>query len=136
MIIYTIGKRIKNFVRVKIFSQNKEAPPLQRTKEFRYTTYNDSEIKEGAVKWYHKNGNLKAECYYTNNKLEGLSIFYYPDGTTQAKENYKNGELDGLSKRYYESGNVMSEEYYKNGKILFKRVINLECEITTETNYD
>ena len=82
------------------------------------------------VRWYHDNGNVKAECRYKNNKLEGISCFFYESGRLKAKENYKDNKLEGMSKKYYETGSVKSEEYYKKGTLLFKRVFNLNGDIT------
>ncbi|GEM_PF-6532452 len=124
MIFYSVGKRVKEFVKVII---NPSA--LQKRDEKSMNSNTRTEI--------HKfpNGEKKAELKYVNNELNGLSTFYFENGIIRAREHYKDGKLDGLSKKYYENGKLMSEEFYRNGKLLFKRVFSLDGAVTSETRF-
>ena len=55
---------------------------------------------------YYKNGQLKFDCNYDNNKLQGLSKEYYETGQLKAANNYKDGKWEGLCKEYYEDGQL------------------------------
>jgi MORN variant repeat protein len=63
---------------------------------------------------YYKNGQLKFDCNYDNNKLQGLSKEYYESGQLKAANNYKDGKWEGLCKEYYEDGQLRLEYNYKN----------------------
>lgn len=135
MIIYSIGKRIKNFIKVKVFDSNqsiKSAPSIIYKVNVGAPL---KKVKDGKVVYYYESGKIKAECNYSNYKLEGISVYFFEDGKVKAKEFYKDGALEGLSKRYYNNGIVNSEEYYKKGVLLFKRVFSLDGSITTESQY-
>ena len=130
MIVYTIGKRIKNFFKAYIIKGDHGEDLKIIDGESLWNNPFQQIKKDGLVRWYHDNGNVKAECRYKNNKLEGISCFFYESGRLKAKENYKDNKLEGMSKKYYETGSVKSEEYYKKGTLLFKRVFNLNGDIT------
>ena len=135
MIIYSIGKRIKNFIKVKVFNSQKN---IKSSPSIVYkVNVGDSpkKIEEGKVVYYYESGKIKAECNYKNYQLDGISNYFFENGKIKAKECYKDGALEGLSKRYYMNGIVNSEEYYKKGILMFKRVFNLDGSVTTETQY-
>ncbi|MAT58321.1 MAG: hypothetical protein K8F60_14915 [Melioribacteraceae bacterium] len=135
MIIYSISKRIKNFLKVKILNST---PNLNEQPSVVYRVNigeSPKKIKEGKVVYYYENGKIKAECNYKNYKLDGISNYYFQNGKIKAKEFYREGALEGLSKRYHDNGAVSCEEYYKKGILLFKRVFNLDGSVTTETQY-
>jgi antitoxin component YwqK of YwqJK toxin-antitoxin module len=127
MIFYSIGKRVKNFVKVII------NPRAFRKRELGTTYTGEGEVKVETLKF--QNGKIKAELRYVNGKLNGISTMYYPSGVIKARENYKNGVLEGLTKRYYEQGQLMSEEFYRNGRLLYKRVFSLDGTLTGERRY-
>ncbi|MFH1197337.1 MAG: hypothetical protein V1720_16685 [bacterium] len=129
MIIYSIGKRIKDFLRVRIFSKSSKTTVVHNR-----NTIGDEPVDSGLRTeiWHYDNGKIKAELTYNKKKLEGISTFYYESGRIKAKENYKEGKLDGLTKRYYEIGSVESEEYYRNGTMLFRRLFSLKGTLTKE----
>lgn len=85
-----------------------------------YKVSNSSEIsknkKNGLVKTYYDNGNIKTEKYYKKGVKSGISREYDENGNLIIEENYRNGELDGLQKLYSEGGILLSETNYKNGK--------------------
>ncbi len=127
MIFYSIGKRVKNFVKVII------NPRALRLREGRGNYSDKSNVKIEELKY--PNGKIKAKLRYENGKLNGISIMYYPNGVIKAKENYKDGLLDGLTKRFYEQGQVMSEEFYRRGKLRYKRVFSLDGTLTGERRF-
>ncbi len=126
MIFYSVGKRVKDFVRVIL------NPAALRAREGR-----DGAKGANRKRIVHKypNGKVKAELIYVNGKLNGISTMYYPSGIIKSRENYSNGVLEGLANYYYENGKLMREEFYKNGHLLFKRIFNLDGSITSETKY-
>ncbi len=127
MIFYSIGKRVKNFVKVII------NPRAYRKRMSGETVTEDGNVTVETHKY--PNGNIKAELRYVNGKLNGLSTMYYPNGKIKARENYSDGLLDGLTKRYYEQGQLMSEEFYRRGKLLYKRVFSLDGTLTGERRF-
>jgi antitoxin component YwqK of YwqJK toxin-antitoxin module len=127
MIFYSIGKRVKNFVKVII------NPRAFRKRELGETYAGDGDVK--IEKHKYPNGKIKAELRYVNGKLNGISTMYYPNGIIKARENYRDGLLDGLTKRYYEQGQLMSEEFYRHGKLMYKRVFSLDGTLTGERRF-
>ena len=79
---------------------------------------------ENVEKLYYKNGNIKKECWYKNDKLhkdnELAIIEYDENGNIESEYWYKNNEWhrdNGPAIIYhYENGNIKSEYWYKNGK--------------------
>ncbi len=106
---FSIGKRLKNFLKIKVYYFSKKIKNL----------YRKNEIQEGETsgykRWYFPNGAIKAEFYVINGKVEGIANLFYESGAIKAKEFYKADKLNGLSKWYYESGELKSEKYYKDG---------------------
>ncbi|MGD8779355.1 MAG: hypothetical protein PVH88_10390 [Ignavibacteria bacterium] len=134
MIVYSVGKRIKNFFKAWIIKRDYGEEVKIIDGESLWKNPFKQVKKHGLVRWYHSNGKIKAECRYNDNKLEGISCFYYESGRLKAKENYKDNKLEGMSKKYYETGGVKSEEYYKKGTLLFKRVFDLNGDVTLISN--
>ncbi len=131
MIVYSIGKRIKNFFKAYIIKRGLgQDIKVIDGKSLLNNPFKQVK-KDGLIRWHHDNGNVKAECRYINNKLEGISCFFYESGRLKAKENYRNNKLEGVTKRYYENGAVKSEEHYKLGTLLIKRVFDLSGVITS-----
>lgn len=130
MILYSIGKRIKNFISVKVLSDFKIQPDkIISGEEF---LKNKDKISDGIVCWHYDDGKIKSECSYKNNMLNGISTHYYKSGKVKAKENYKENKLEGLSIYYYESGRLMSEENYRSGKLINRRTFDSAGKITIE----
>lgn len=114
MLIHSIGKRIKDFLYVKVLGVPEKRQEIIMEDHMPEVKKEESRVE----KWFYKSGGIKAECYYVKDKLEGISCYYYESGHIQAKENYKDGNLDGLTKRYHENGNIKFEEYYHGGKLV------------------
>lgn len=115
MIIFSIGKRIKDYSKVKIYSFVKKLKSHSGDDMFKEEL--PSEIK----RLYYPNGSIKLETYHKNGKLEGIANYYYESGGLKAREFYKDNTLHGLSKWYYESGEIKSERYYKDGNLTIKK---------------
>jgi antitoxin component YwqK of YwqJK toxin-antitoxin module len=125
MIFYSVGKRVKDFVKVIL------NPAALKRRE------NNTESSGTVKRVVHKypNGKVKGELIYKNGKLNGISTLFHENGSIKSRENYKDGVLDGLAKYYYEGGKIMREEFYRNGHLLFKRVFSLDGSVTSETKY-
>lgn len=130
MILYSIGKRIKNFISVKVLSDFK----VKKDKIISGEEYlkNKDKITDGIVCWYYDDGNIKSECSYKAGVLNGISVHFYKSGKVKAKENYKQNKLEGLSIHYFENGRLMSEENYRNGKLISRRAFDEFGKITIE----
>ncbi len=90
------------------------------------TRYNSTEIgkekvsiidgkKEGKYLEYDFFGNLIAEGFYKNDKLEG-TFKRYNDNKVFLEENYKNGILDGKFRVFSDNGKIIIDGLYKEGK--------------------
>jgi antitoxin component YwqK of YwqJK toxin-antitoxin module len=96
--------------------------------------------REGELKEYYRNGNLKTRQFYKNDTLNDSSFSYFENGKMSTMQflknhkkegtwkafneqgqlfvevNYKNDELDGYSKKYtYRSLKLIEQLHYKNG---------------------
>lgn len=111
MIFYSIGKSIKNFVRVKILMN----PARHGTDKS--AAGEDGTSSDGYRRWYYKGGKIKAEVFVKNGKMEGIANLYYENGNIKAREFYQADQLHGLAKWYYETGELKSEKYYKDGQL-------------------
>jgi len=119
MIFYSFGKRIKNFVKVKIIKINK---PIG-------SEHDKTNLKDGIIKFYYSDGKIKAECNYCNNVLDGISKHYYHNGKVRAKENYKNGKLDGLSIYYFKNGKIEFEKYFRKGLLEYSNKFDIDGKL-------
>lgn len=115
--IYSIGKRIKNFVKVRIYQFHEKRDDYRHYNGYSSEDQSEIELK----KYYYSDGRLKAETFYKNGKLEGIANYYYETGDLKAREFYKNNQLHGLSKWYYESGELKSERYYQDGSLVSRK---------------
>ncbi|MGE5432704.1 MAG: toxin-antitoxin system YwqK family antitoxin [Syntrophomonadaceae bacterium] len=114
MIFLSVGKRIKDFSKVRIYSfmhRLKDAEGNMCSGDGRV------EIK----RLYYPNGNMKLETNNRNGKLDGIANYYYESGKLKAREFYKDNNIHGLSIWYYESGEIKSERYYKEGTLTQKK---------------
>ena len=92
-------------------------------------------IKNGLIKRFHKNGILKHEAFYINDKVEGPSKSWHENGQIAKEEEYKKGLRVGTWKWYYPSGQLQFIQpfnekghyhghvvsYYENGKKNYER---------------
>jgi flagellar hook assembly protein FlgD len=73
--------------------------------------------KDGIVKSYSKNGQLKAELTLKDGKRNGICKNFFPNGKMSLEINYADNLKNGISKRYYESGLVFQETEYQSDQI-------------------
>ena len=119
MFIHSLGKRFKNFLRIKIFS-------IQKNKDYTKPGNDDENTKT----WFYEDGSVKAICRYENGVLHGISIHYYENGNIKLKETYKNGLLEGLTKIYNEEGKVIKEEYYTEGELIKEKFYGIKDNLS------
>ncbi|MEI7812613.1 MAG: hypothetical protein WCJ01_09325 [Ignavibacteria bacterium] len=116
--IYSIIKRIKDYVKVRIYRFNKH-DDVNNSGHNKKS--DDDTSKYELRKWHYESGLIKAETFYVDGKLDGIANYYYENGNLKAREFYHDDQLTGLSKWYYESGEVKSERYYKDGVLTSRR---------------
>ncbi len=119
MVIHSIGKRIKQFLKVTVLFQESNKPEVYTARDGDENS--GSRISDGILKRYSKDGKLKAECSYREGKLHGLSTTYFETGAIRSRENYVEGELSGLSRNYHPDGRVKSDCYYDHGKLISEK---------------
>ena len=73
-------------------------------------------IYNGISKSYYKNGQLKSEGNFKNNKQDGQWRSYYDNGRLKSKVYYKDGKEDGLSNFYYKNGQLKQKTNNNNDK--------------------
>ena len=66
-------------------------------------------------KEYYKNGNIRYEGDFINDKFEGNGKYIYEDGDYYIGE-WKNDLKHGKGKYYYKNGNIKFESYFINDK--------------------
>lgn len=88
-------------------------------------------IRNGIVREYHENNQLKHEAFYINDKVDGKSLEWYDNGELKYEQYYNKGKRRGVWKEYYSSGNIRHVQpfnddgrydgdltsYYENGRI-------------------
>ena len=76
-------------------------------------------VFDGPSKSYYKNGAIKKEKIYKDDKRNGLFKSYYENGAIEEEKIYKDDRLDGLFKSYYKyTGKLKKEETYKNDRLI------------------
>lgn len=90
-------------------------------------------------KTFYKNGNVKTEIPYVDNKKTGRARSFYENGIVKAETDYCDENIDGYIRTYYEDGSIESVETYTNGKrnndlILYNRYGQItysnDCELS------
>ena len=59
-----------------------------------------------------RNGQLKSETNFKNDKPEGVWKSYYENGQLREEKYYKDGKPDGAPKIYDENGQLVTEECF------------------------
>lgn len=77
----------------------------------------DRGTRNGLIKRYYANGNIKSEIEYKEGKRHGLAKRYYEDGGLHQEINYINNIKDGEAKTYYKNGRLFQVTPYENGYI-------------------
>jgi len=112
---YSLGRRLKNFIRVQFFYKKKLEPA--KNEVFEDASGDKSRFK----RIYYDDGSLKAEIHTRNGKLHGQANLYYESGTIKAREFYRDNNLQGISRWYYESGDLQSEKYFDKGTHIYTK---------------
>ena len=63
--------------------------------------------REGNLKYYYENGNLKFQGNYKENKKNGIWNYFYEEGDLKAQAFYKNDK--GQYKEFYNNGKIKAE---------------------------
>lgn len=115
MIFFSVGKRIKDFSKVRIYSF------VHKFSHGAKGVVSPEESRVEIKRLYYPNGGLKLETSHRNGKLEGIANYYYESGNLKAREYYRDNSIHGLSIWYYETGEIKSERYYKDGSLSHKK---------------
>lgn len=73
--------------------------------------------KNGFLKEFYRNGQLKAKQFYVNDSLNDSSMFYHKNGKIQSLHIYKNKVKSGAWREYNDKGQIISEMFFRNGLI-------------------
>lgn len=73
--------------------------------------------RNGWLKEYYKNGNLKVRQYFLNDTLNDSSICHYENGKIFSIHIFKNGMKEGCWKKFSKEGNLYSEIYFKDDEL-------------------
>jgi antitoxin component YwqK of YwqJK toxin-antitoxin module len=84
----------------------------------------------------YKNGNVRLEGVFTDDKPDGFFKTYLPDGTLISYDFYSEGKLDGISRTYYSTGGKLAEYTYWNGRMNDKSIVyNKNGGVIMEAGY-
>ncbi|MBS1507326.1 MAG: hypothetical protein JSS79_11830 [Bacteroidetes bacterium] len=72
-------------------------------------------LREGAWKFFYRNGQLHTSCQYKKGLLEGEYLEYYEDGTLSIKSYYVDGKLNGYYTAYHSNGALKMGGWYQKG---------------------
>jgi len=74
--------------------------------------------RNGMTYWYNieKEGVIKSEVNFKNDKENGLYTSYHDNGKVKLTVNYTDGQKDGVQKVYYDSGQLGEQVTYKKGR--------------------
>ncbi len=95
---------------------NKEVKNLSdRNRIYNNLTSNDfsnlnKEYRDGLVKEYYDNKQLKSKGNYVKGRKHGAWEEYYSSGNLKSKRNYIEGNEDGFSAEYYNNGQLKTKE--------------------------
>jgi len=77
----------------------------------------DHKTRIGYWKFFHPNGEEKAEGNYAEGKPDGKWVYHDEKGLISYVETYSKGKMDGDYIGYYPNGTLMTEYVYKDNKI-------------------
>ncbi|MFI1744392.1 hypothetical protein [Thalassobellus sediminis] len=81
------------------------------------TEKNNVFIKEGVYKEYYKNGALKVECTYVNNKRSDVYRLFYDTGELKSEVVYVKGLKQGVFNQFFKNGKLKLESFYIDDKL-------------------
>lgn len=85
----------------------------------RYSEYEDHD-REGLVKEFHQNGQLKSSEIYHKDEEHGTCFYYYNNGKVRKVSNYYMGDLFGPTTYYSASGELVKTVYYYNDEEVWR----------------
>ena len=90
---------------------------------------------QGEYKWFYKNRNLYAHCFYKDDKRNGECKEFYESGNLSVQSFWKKGKRNGKYKRFYENGNLSVQCFCKDDKFNGKHKWFSENGKLIETKY-
>lgn len=73
--------------------------------------------KEGLMAEYYRDGQVRSERLFKNDKQTGRSVFFYPKGQTKEIQYFdENGLKQGGDSTFYENGSLQLLMNFENGK--------------------
>ncbi|RDV14371.1 TonB family protein [Pontibacter diazotrophicus] len=93
-----------------------------KVRQFTYSDLDGGEYKTGIMdgpyyEW-HKNGNVKVQATYSNDRLIGEYKSWYESGKLHYKRKYRDNLPQDTLIAYYETGDVRRVEVYDGGKMV------------------
>jgi TonB family protein len=86
----------------------------EKESEINYFKYPSSEkyVKEGKYYTWYKNGQLKEEDNYVNNKIQGRKTEWHETGQPKSEIDYFEGKLNGTVLTYWKNGKIKRKDFY------------------------
>lgn len=72
-------------------------------------------VRQGLMKTFYQDGQLRMTFWYENNLREDSSCFYYLDGRLFRSTPYVHDTVDGIVRQYYTNGSIRAKIGYKKG---------------------
>jgi hypothetical protein len=72
-------------------------------------------IREGLMKSFYQDGQLRQTFWYENNMREDSSCWFHPDGKLFRTTPYKHDTVDGIQKQFYKNGEIRAKIGYSKG---------------------
>jgi antitoxin component YwqK of YwqJK toxin-antitoxin module len=73
--------------------------------------------KNGALKEYYENGNLKTVQFFKNDKNVDSALYYHSNGKLAAIQVHNNGEKVGCWKKFNDAGKLYSQICFENDRL-------------------
>ena len=73
--------------------------------------------KNGTLKEFYKNGNLRIVQHFQNDQNEDSSTFYHPNGKLAVIQIYKDGDKTGCWKKFNKEGKMYSTVNFENDRL-------------------
>src|SRR5204863_424441 len=89
----------------------------------------------GECNYWHRNGQLKKKCYYSDGLLHGEYKEWNETGLLIILKNYDHGLLHGSCTLWDETGNLSGQRQYEHGNLHGKKMIWYPNGWYTETDY-
>ena len=93
-----------------------------------YLDYDDEgkNFHEGKATWYYKNGQVKEDRDYMNNKINGINTLFYENGEKFQEAEFNFGYLDGDFTQWYKNGKVKLYALYDQAKLVDSRYVEYD----------